>query len=357
MARVIAGRSLGRRYGRYALMLALLVSLPACSSVARVSGQGGIHTSNSSIGKFYAADLPLSAIPGTLIRSEPLSYGISASAAKVPFGNGYRILYVSQNSNGVAMLCGGMLFVPNLPTSAPRPVVAWAHPVIGPNNGAPSRSATPLASMEPWLSEMMRRGWVVVATDYSGVGSNDQQWLNGAAEARDVVNSVLAARAFRNSKAGSSWAAWGYSYGGHAALWSGELAGSLAGNTGELHLVGVATVAPVAELVPLENAYGGSLAASLLAETPPPLPPNVPVFIAQGTADHTVIPSTTALLEDQWCRAGSTITVLWMPKVTHRGAVAAASQTAVNWLADRFKGQLARRTCNTSPPVKPARAP
>ena len=96
---------------------------------------------------------------------------------------------------------------------------------------------------------MLDDGWVVVATDYVAMGtSGTPLYLVGASEARDVVNSVRAARQVAGADAGTRWGVWGHSQGGHAALWTGALAASLAP---ELQLVGVAAAAPAAELGPL----------------------------------------------------------------------------------------------------------
>ena len=71
--------------------------------------------------------------------------------------------------------------------------MAWAHPVVG-ETVAPSRAADPLIGTRPWLEAMIQKGWIVVGTDYVGVGTNRQEWLNGRAEVHDLVNSVRAAR-------------------------------------------------------------------------------------------------------------------------------------------------------------------
>lgn len=49
-------------------------------------------------------------------------------------------------------------------------------------------------------------------------------------------------------------------------------------------------------------------AATGREETPPPLPADMPVFIAQGTADRIVLPWPNAMLQEQWCDSGSTLT-------------------------------------------------
>jgi alpha-beta hydrolase superfamily lysophospholipase len=196
---------------------------------------------------FYTPPYPLPITPGTLLRSEPLGVG-------VPGGTAHRILYVSQTADGVAAASGGMIVVPSTPAPpGGRPVVAWAHGTLGQGDAcAPSRSANPLQDTGNWLDQMMRLGWVVVSTDYVGLGTpGTDRYLVAQAEARDVVNAVRAAREFESAEAGTRWVVWGHSQGGHAALWTGHLAGDLAP---ELTLLGAAAAAPAAELLPIMEA-------------------------------------------------------------------------------------------------------
>ncbi len=88
-------------------------------------------------------------------------------------------------------------------------------------------------------------------------------------------------------------------------------------------------------------------------QTPAPLPTDMPVFIAQGMADEVVLPWPNAIVEDAWCRAGSAISVLWMGNVGHMAAATTAGPSAVAWIADRFAGRPAPRTCDVPPPVAP----
>lgn len=89
-------------------------------------------------------------------------------------------------------------------------------------------------------------------------------------------------------------------------------------------------------------------------QTPPPLPTQMPVFIAQGTADEIVLAWPNAKLQESWCAAGSTISTLWMGEVTHLPAANVAGPSAVRWIADRFAGLPASKTCDLPPPVAPS---
>ena len=88
-------------------------------------------------------------------------------------------------------------------------------------------------------------------------------------------------------------------------------------------------------------------------QTPRPLPPDIPVLLAQGTADQVVLPWPNALLQERWCAAGSTISSLWMGNIDHMKAPFVAGPQAVTWIGQRFAGDPAPRTCDVPPPVAP----
>jgi acetyl esterase/lipase len=86
--------------------------------------------------------------------------------------------------------------------------------------------------------------------------------------------------------------------------------------------------------------------SSLLAQnTPGPLPPDIPVFIAQGTADGLVRPSVTQSYFQSLCRAGSHVTYDSLPNVTHANAAKKSADAAVAWITDRFHGTQAPSDC------------
>lgn len=186
---------------------------------------------------FYAAGpAELAGAPGSVIRSEPFPQFLFGAKA-------YRVLYRSVGLQGEAIAVSGIVVVPE-GGRAGGPVVAWAHPTTGvADKCAPSLRAEALATI-PGLDDMLKRGFVVAATDYPGLGTaGEHPYLVGISEARGVLDSVRAARAL--SQAGNRFAVWGHSQGGHAALWTGELAHEYAP---ELEVAGVATAAPASLL-------------------------------------------------------------------------------------------------------------
>jgi hypothetical protein len=364
---------------------------------------------------FYQPPSPVPSELGTVVRMEPL--GVT-----VPGGTGFRMLYVSQRPNGEPAVSGGMLFIPSTPAPPQgRPVVAWAHGTLGMGDACtPSRSTNPLQDTDNWLGEMMNLGWVVVSTDYVGMGTpGPNLYLVAQAEARDVVNSVRAARNVPEAHAGKRFVAWGHSQGGHSSIWTGHLARTLAP---ELELIAVAAAAPAAELnliigaqwptpvgwvigpeveqswpvvypdLPLEGvitarglANSERLANECIVvagieglartdlgqdyfvadpvtntawaavgreQTPSPLPSDMPVLITQSTADAVVLAWPNGVLQDTWCAAGSALSMLWLGKVSHQDTAMVAGPQVVSWIADRFAGRPAGRTCDVPPPVR-----
>jgi pimeloyl-ACP methyl ester carboxylesterase len=92
----------------------------------------------------------------------------------------------------------------------------------------------------PGLSAFLQAGYVVVATDYQGLGAGQQhQYVVGLSQARNVLDMVRAARHVTPA-AGKDVAIMGWSQGGLAAL----IAGETASYAPELNVVGIAALAP-----------------------------------------------------------------------------------------------------------------
>jgi acetyl esterase/lipase len=85
----------------------------------------------------------------------------------------------------------------------------------------------------------------------------------------------------------------------------------------------------------------------LLAQNSPgALPPDIPVFIAQGTADHLVRPSVTFAYVDGLCRDGSRVKLDLLRGVGHAFVARDAANDAIVWIAARFDGKPAPNECN-----------
>ena len=191
---------------------------------------------------FYATPVDVDAAkPGTVFRVETLA------TAPVVGASSFRVLYRTERPDGTAAVSGAMVFVPIAPAPvAGRPVLAYAHGTIGQGRGcAPSRRTDPIGP-NAWYAQAIASGFVVVATDYAGIGTaGPNLFLIGQAESLDIVNSVRALEQVPGADPSKEWVVFGHSQGGHSALWTGQLA---AQEMPENRLLGVAAAAPAADL-------------------------------------------------------------------------------------------------------------
>jgi pimeloyl-ACP methyl ester carboxylesterase len=176
--------------------------------------------------------------PGAVLQMSPFQDGVPAGY------KGFRIVYRSTGFKAEPIaVTGAVLFPAVSEPGASRPVVAWAHGTTG--------VVTPCApTLKPGLVQSIQgierfasKGYVVVATDYPGLGSSgNHPYLIGKSMAHAVLDSVRAVRTIEDAHAGNRFIVWGHSQGGHAALFTGMEAQAYAP---ELELAGVAAAAPV----------------------------------------------------------------------------------------------------------------
>jgi acetyl esterase/lipase len=177
---------------------------------------------------------------------------------------GYRVLYRSTDYNDRPVAVTGAIIFPSTPSGKARDVIVWAHPTTGVVSKCAPTLLSDLAGTIMGIDDLTDAGYVIVATDYVGLGTKDRHpYLVGRSAARSVVDSVRAARQLKDAEAGHRFAVWGHSQGGHAALFTGLDAASYAP---DLELVGVAAAAPATNLVDLfeadrNTASGRSLTA------------------------------------------------------------------------------------------------
>jgi len=87
----------------------------------------------------------------------------------------------------------------------------------------------------------------------------------------------------------------------------------------------------------------------LLAENSPgPLSPDIPVFLAQGAADRLVRPSVTTGYVNTLCQNGSKVRFDVLPGVGHAFIARDVASRAVAWIASRFKGDRPPSDCSGS---------
>lgn len=211
---------------------------------------------------FYKTPAVLpSNLPGTIIKTEKIDQSLISGATA------WKILYVSSDfQTEKPIVVSGMVFVPSSVSVGKRPVVAWAHGTLGiATQCAPSLLPNGGASLLPGIAEFINKGYVVVATDYPGLGtSGTHPYLIGKSEAYAVLDSMRAVLNFDLANADNKFVVWGHSQGGHASLFTGQLSKDYAP---EIHLIGVAATAPASDLPALfkfdANTIPGKALASL----------------------------------------------------------------------------------------------
>ena len=355
-------------------------------------------------GDLYAVPDPLPAgLPGSPIWAERVAAPANALA--------WRILYHSRTIHDEDIAVSGLVVAPDAtPPEGGFPVIAYAHGTTGlADPCAPSKAARPLADGADTVGDLplpplWEDGYVVVATDYEGLGTPGRHpYIVGGSEGRGVLDSIRAVRGLPEAHAGDRAVVVGISQGGHAALFTGELADTYAPDA---DLAGVVALAPGAELaqaamlllgdesvvgfavaigagfdaaypvVRLEDiltpqalaaidvvdtgciddilvTYAGPVEETLRIaglmqppwpalldeNTPGRVQTSVPIFVGQGEADALVVPELTDALVGRLCAIGDDVTYRRYPGASHGGVVDAAGEDVLSWIEDRLAGR------------------
>ena len=203
---------------------------------------------------FMTAAAPTAAQP--VVRSNLVS---AVPLAGAPDGaNAFRVVYHSTDGGGTPVDVTGVVIVPKGPPPPNgRDIIAWAHGTSGIADACAPSTNTWLFGSIAGLSDLIKRGYIVAATDYQGLGGpGPHPYLVGPSAAHSVLDAVRAARSVPRASASNRFGVWGESQGGHATLWAAQLAPSYAP---ELQLVGAAADAPPVDLS--ANLTGNSNAA------------------------------------------------------------------------------------------------
>jgi pimeloyl-ACP methyl ester carboxylesterase len=180
---------------------------------------------------------------------------------------GWRILYATTVSESTPATAVATVFAQADPPAGPRPVIIWEHATTGLlQKCMPSLVSLPTKGI-PWCNQIVMAGWVVVATDYSfAEKGGPHPYLIGEGEARAALDSVRAAQQMSELTLDQRVVVWGYSQGGHAALWTGIVGQRYAP---DVEICGVAAIAPAANIksilamnVEMDKRFGPYLALS-----------------------------------------------------------------------------------------------
>jgi pimeloyl-ACP methyl ester carboxylesterase len=351
-----------------------------------------VSRSSEGLEEFYSVpEQTQSGAPGQVIKIETLP---SESVQ----GSLYRVMYHSRSVSGQDVAVTGSIAVP--PGPAPiggRPIVTIGHPTVGSaDECAPSRDPSTSSGL---INQFLAAGWIVATTDYEGLGTPGvPPYLVGESEGRSMIDIVRATRHIPAFSAGTTFAAWGHSQGGHAVLFARRISAQYAP---ELRMVGAVAVAPVSSaslfvsranfagpsltlmtVAGYSAAYGlparevlttdgmdrlddaeskcladlsddldhehlsdirkvdpttlGDWGAALTKNDAGPIRSNVAVLLLQGDDDAIVPPTDTERLFGEMCSTAQPVTM----HVDHGGGHATvATRTegqAVDWLTDRF---------------------
>lgn len=216
---------------------------------------------------FYQCPLDSSqAAPGTLLKVEK---DVDTKPYLIPAGTALsKFVYQSEKLNGSPVPVSACILWPYAPRSQPDgySVVAWAHGTSGANtNHAPSNYKNLWQHfLAPY--QLALQGYVVVATDYAGLGVQKDasgtpimhEYLASPSQANDVIHSVTAARA-AFPELSKRFVVIGHSQGGGAA-WA--VAQKAAANPIPSYL-GAIAISPYTNFLIEESAFSPRIGAAM----------------------------------------------------------------------------------------------
>lgn len=167
---------------------------------------------------------------GALIKAIPIQ-------TTVPGVQAWKIAYISSDVNEKKTVVTGIIAAPvnHSEVIKERPIIAWAHGTTGTaQNCGPSQIINPAQPLNqyflmngtswtdfglPAMESFIKAGYVLVATDYQGLGGGGKhQYTVAVTQAHDVINSIKAATQLKDVNAGSKAVVYGWSQGGGATL-------------------------------------------------------------------------------------------------------------------------------------------
>ncbi|MFD3430764.1 alpha/beta fold hydrolase [Nocardia fluminea] len=212
-----------------------------------------------------------SALPGEVISVEPYSFRL-VPVLPTPT-RAWKIHYHSTDALGRDDVVSGTLIVPEDSRTGIRPLLSYAVGTVGLGDQcAPSSTMTNGKAAEATaIAAALLKGWAVVVTDYPGLGTpGDHTYMVGRAEGAAVLDAARAAQSLPEAQSegvttASPVAIMGYSQGGQASSWAGEMVREYAP---ELRVRGVVTGGVPADLyadVQHKIGQGGNAALALMA--------------------------------------------------------------------------------------------
>jgi pimeloyl-ACP methyl ester carboxylesterase len=149
----------------------------------------------------------------------------------IPGAQAWRIAYISSDLNDKKTISTGLVVAPKGKSpSGGRPIISWSHGTTGnAQNCGPSQVESPAQSLNqyflvngnswtdyglPSLEQFIKEGYVVVGTDYQGLGGGGRhQYAVAKTNGRDAINAARAAGSMKESSAGKKTIMIGWSQG------------------------------------------------------------------------------------------------------------------------------------------------
>lgn len=186
-------------------------------------------------------------------------------ATPIPGAQAWRIAYISSDLNDTPTISTGLVVAPvgEAPAGG-RPIISWSHGTTGnAQNCGPSQVENPAQPLNqyflvngnsstdyglPSLAEFIKEGYVVVGTDYQGLGGGGRhQYAVAKTNGRDAINAARAAGSMAETGAGKKTLMIGWSQGAGSTL--GASQGDYVAKTGTAY-DGIEVVGFVAMSVP-----------------------------------------------------------------------------------------------------------
>jgi pimeloyl-ACP methyl ester carboxylesterase len=199
-------------------------------------GPGGLAEAQPPTPAFYeaASKLRPEGALGRIVSQESIQTAVAGARA-------WRIAYISSDLAGRKTIVTGLVVAPaGPPPVGGRPIMAWAHGTTGTaQNCGPSQVLNAAQGLNeyfliggdswtdyglPSVEAFIKEGYVVVGTDYQGLGGGGRhQYAVAASQAHDVIDSIRAASSMKSSGAGKKAIVYGWSQGGGATIAAASL--------------------------------------------------------------------------------------------------------------------------------------
>nr|WP_315393351.1 lipase family protein [uncultured Duganella sp.] len=395
---------------------ALILACGAALSTTLLAGCGDSTAHAANVAGFKEVSLgtsfwditavpPAGSAPGDILQAQQRTDAPAGAKA-------WDVVYVSEIQPGKLVYVSGEIYIPAGSTGGQRDVVLWNHETAGLADAcAPSRRSRVEGGREraPGLEGMLAKGYVVVMSDYPGLGlPGPAFYMAGQPNARASLDMLRVAQKFSEANASRRYVMYGWSQGGQTTMWTESIAASYAP---EFTGLGAALVAPAVRIKDLtlnsmtsaENAgyvistlpgiqayfpalkYRDFLTPEAMeqlpvlaagcfdvwsaaagvkdAYVPGALTPgtawwtamtavdnftprgSMPFKIYQGSADTTTPVALTKRERAALCSAGSAVDYQEFPGLDHEGVVAPAAKVLPSWAEERFSGRAAASNC------------